>query len=323
MFGSTILDVAVGLVFLFLAVSLAASAITEAISSALKLRHTTLRDGIGRLLNDRTFTGTALTLYNHALVNPLAQGTATNISGLKTLPAYIPSRNFALALLHGLEVAAPAQAAPVPAGGNAAPPAPAPAAGNPAPPAPARTLAQLVAEVQDPQLKQALTTLLADAQHDRDAFVAAIGDWFDAAMDRVTGWYKRYTQLIGAIVAFVICAILNADALRIGTALWTTPTLADELKVANSDQVTRAIGALDQAGLLGWSPGTSHGLSDGIGPFFLMLLGWLIVTGASLFGAPFWFDTLQRFVQLGGTGPDLKGSKRARPGPRRTGDAPP
>lgn len=300
MFGSTVLDVALGLVFLFLAVSLAASAITEGISSAVKLRHKTLRDGIGQLLNDPSFTGTALTLYNHALVNPLAEGTATGLAGLKTLPAYIPSRNFALALLHGLETSAgPAPVAPTPAGADPAP----------APPSP--TLAELVAKVQDPQLKQALTTLLADAQHDRDAFVNAIGGWFDAAMDRVSGWYKRYTQLIGAIVALVICVILNADALRIGAALWTTPTLAHELKVVNADQVTRAIDALDQAGLLGWSAGTSRGLSSGVGPFLLMLLGWLIVTGASLFGAPFWFDTLQRFVQLGGTGPDTDGKKGA------------
>jgi hypothetical protein len=33
-----------------------------------------------------------------------------------------------------------------------------------------------------------------------------------------------------------------------------------------------------------------------------MLLGWIIAAGAALFGAPFWFDVLQRFVQLRGTG---------------------
>jgi hypothetical protein len=33
-----------------------------------------------------------------------------------------------------------------------------------------------------------------------------------------------------------------------------------------------------------------------------MLMGWLIAAGAALFGAPFWFDVLQRFVQLRGTG---------------------
>jgi len=32
------------------------------------------------------------------------------------------------------------------------------------------------------------------------------------------------------------------------------------------------------------------------------IAGWFIMAIASLFGAPFWFDTLQRFVQLRGTG---------------------
>jgi hypothetical protein len=32
-------------------------------------------------------------------------------------------------------------------------------------------------------------------------------------------------------------------------------------------------------------------------------LGWLITAFATLFGAPFWFDTLQRIVRLKGSGP--------------------
>jgi hypothetical protein len=32
-------------------------------------------------------------------------------------------------------------------------------------------------------------------------------------------------------------------------------------------------------------------------------LGWLVTAFATLFGAPFWFDTLQGFVRLKGAGP--------------------
>jgi hypothetical protein len=72
MFNSAIIDVAIGMVLTFLAVSLAASAITEALSSFMKLREKTLLKGIQDLLNDQDFTGIARDLYNHALVNPLA-----------------------------------------------------------------------------------------------------------------------------------------------------------------------------------------------------------------------------------------------------------
>jgi hypothetical protein len=51
MFNSAIIDVAIGMILSFLAVSLAASAITEAISSWRQWREKTLADGIQALLN--------------------------------------------------------------------------------------------------------------------------------------------------------------------------------------------------------------------------------------------------------------------------------
>jgi hypothetical protein len=72
-----------------LAVSLVASAITLVISSLMKLRETTLLKGVQDLLNDQDFSGIARDLYNHALVNPLASGTARVIEDLTHKPAYI------------------------------------------------------------------------------------------------------------------------------------------------------------------------------------------------------------------------------------------
>jgi|ERR1700722_9317497 hypothetical protein len=92
MFNSVIIDVAIGLILSFLAVSLAASAITEAISSALQWRQATLLDGVKALLNDQNFDGLALQLYNHALVNPLASGAAKTVQDLTSKPSYIDSR---------------------------------------------------------------------------------------------------------------------------------------------------------------------------------------------------------------------------------------
>ncbi|SRR5208337_2955691 len=88
MFNSVIIDVAIGLILSFLAVSLAASAITEAISSALQWRQATLLDGVKALLNDQNFDGLALQLYNHALVNPLASGAAKTVQDLASKPSY-------------------------------------------------------------------------------------------------------------------------------------------------------------------------------------------------------------------------------------------
>jgi hypothetical protein len=34
-----------------------------------------------------------------------------------------------------------------------------------------------------------------------------------------------------------------------------------------------------------------------------LLVGWLLTAVATLFGAPFWYDLLQQFVRLKGSGP--------------------
>ena len=99
MFNSTVLDVAIGLIFTFLAVSLAVSAIVEAVASAMKWRSSTLLSGIKDLLNDANFSALALQIYNHPLVNPQDSGKAKNEADLKHAPAYMEPLQFADALI--------------------------------------------------------------------------------------------------------------------------------------------------------------------------------------------------------------------------------
>jgi len=73
-FGSTILDVAAGVVFGFLAISLITSAAVEAINSLLGVRASSLKTGIMALVNDPNFTALAKQLYQHALISPLGPG---------------------------------------------------------------------------------------------------------------------------------------------------------------------------------------------------------------------------------------------------------
>jgi hypothetical protein len=110
MFGSTILDVAAGVIFGFLAISLFTSAAVEAINSVLNVRVKNLRTGIMALVNDPNFTGLAKELYAHALISPLGPGAA---DPLKDAPAYINKAQFAEAMLDitGLSAATPDAAA--------------------------------------------------------------------------------------------------------------------------------------------------------------------------------------------------------------------
>jgi hypothetical protein len=89
MLGSTVLEVAIGLVFCFASIALIASSVYEAIASLWKLRASSLLDGVKSMLNDPHFTGLARAPYNNALVKPRGPGTATTQRDLASKPSYI------------------------------------------------------------------------------------------------------------------------------------------------------------------------------------------------------------------------------------------
>jgi hypothetical protein len=98
MFGSNILEVAVGVVFVYLLLSLVCTVINEGIASIINQRGKILIAGIQNLLNDGALSGLAQQLYNHGLV----VGISENVSDPKKpngLPSYISPSTFALSLL--------------------------------------------------------------------------------------------------------------------------------------------------------------------------------------------------------------------------------
>ena len=134
MFGSFILDVAIGMVFIYLLLSLVASGVNEILASIVQSRAANLVRGLRSLLSGDSIEAGALTLvdnvYDHGLVrglypDPLKDlnddsalgwsvklrlwlqklvgiAPATPIAGVKNqllLPSYIPARTFALALI--------------------------------------------------------------------------------------------------------------------------------------------------------------------------------------------------------------------------------
>src|SRR5208282_1737985 len=65
-----------------------------------------------------------------------------------------------------------------------------------------------------------------------------LSTWFDSAMDRVGGAYKRWTQLVSFIVALILAAALNIDAVAVAKALWVQPKLAEQLKFSTAPPAT-------------------------------------------------------------------------------------
>jgi len=77
-FGSTLLEVAIGVIFVYLLLSLLSSALSELIESFLKMRARDLERGITKLLDNPAL---AKDFFDHSLIHALGDR-----------PSYIPAR---------------------------------------------------------------------------------------------------------------------------------------------------------------------------------------------------------------------------------------
>ena len=228
MFGSTVIDIAIGLVFVYLLLSLVSSAVNEIIERSVKWRASDLEKGLKELLRDDSMV---TDLYNHPLVYGLFEGEYKK--GGNNLPSYIPSSTFALALM---DLVLPGRGA---AGAmRADPPSPGVVVNVAGvnPPAPVEdSLVDLRAAIQalpNADVKRGLLTLVSAAGKDVAKARENIEGWFNSGMDRVSGWYKRRTQLIILLLGLLLAASLNVDTVAIVRVLSTDRTLRDSLVAA-------------------------------------------------------------------------------------------
>lgn len=98
MFGSNILEVAIGVIFVYLLLSLICTALNEGIASLLDKRANNLLEGVKNLLNDPKLTGLAQQVYNHGLIGGISQH-ASDPNKKTRFPSYMSPSNFSLALL--------------------------------------------------------------------------------------------------------------------------------------------------------------------------------------------------------------------------------
>lgn len=319
MFSSTILDVAIGLVFVFMTVSVVSGAAVEAIAGFSTWRSTTLLKGIKDLVNDESFDALAAQLYQHALVNPRNSGTGSSQVMLrKNAPAYVDPKHFAEALLDILNTGV-ATLTPAPPGGPAAPAHPGPminadlASINAA-------IDHVVPAATNRQINDLLKSIARRTNGNLNRMKVELAEWFDSAMDRLSGYYKRHTMAWNFGIALVLAVLLNISTTDIAQTLWAQPSkskvVENSIGGKEAPDVTAAFEALDKLSLpIGWShifaqweqfsnPGKSAW--EPVRYTVSLFLGWLITATATLFGAPFWFDALQRVVRLKASGPSPK-----------------
>jgi hypothetical protein len=269
MFGSTVLEVAVGLTFCYATVALIVSTVQEALASALRMRAGMLIGAVRGMLGDPSFGGLARAVYAHALVNPHDEAHA-NPHALGSKPAYIEPRNFAIALLDSVQSI----------------------------PGDFAQLGRDIDSLQDTAVKRALQGFYQRAEGDAIRFEAAVTAWFNSAMERVSGAYKRRSMIISLLLSFLLAALFNIDSIHLFRSLWQHPALAAHISAAPSGVDQQTLDALMTLPV-GW-----HSFPPKFdGGFALSVAGWLLTASTALFGAPFWFDLMKRTMRVRGDDP--------------------
>lgn len=244
MLTNPMLDVAIGLILMYLLLSIIVTVIQEFISSTLKLRNKNLGRAIAELIgpeNKKEF-------FQHPLIFPLFQGRCTDAGDPEQGgPAYIPKRNFALAVLDLL-------------GRNKAVVKPSTEAFAPAFALAAffedkksgvglysridkfgTTATEVIDKINNETVKKAatgaLTAAVGELKSATDVVDSAVNELeklFDGTMDRAAGWYKVNVQRIAFAIGVLVALVLNADTIYVARQL-----------AANDDLRARAVAAAD------------------------------------------------------------------------------
>lgn len=86
--------------------------------------------------------------------------------------------------------------------------------------------------ITHPQLKQTMYAImnstpqtLLQNQNELELVRGNIEEWFNNAMDRLTGWYKRRSLITTLLVGTILAVIVNVDSINLVGRLWSEPDL--------------------------------------------------------------------------------------------------
>lgn len=326
MFGSIILEVAIGIVFIYLFLSLISSVITELISSIFQLRSTNLATGIRRLVADTKVGGITDAIYNHPLIAGLS------LDGRK--PSYIPSHKFAQVFIDIIN-SETSQTAFKSVG---------------------QMRVALTAKLEllkskpnndgilNIEVVSNILLFLNEAGDDLGKVQKAIEDWFDGVMERASGWYKRKTQWIILVLSLMLAVLFNVDTIHLAKSLYRDSNLRSGLvaaaeAIAKQPQLNAPLTAKSQPQDVSATGKQTESINDNgvdamitqindnlakleipIGwnrdanrktklviekddkSWIFTIFGWVLTAIAVSLGAPFWFDTLSKFINIRAAG---------------------
>lgn len=303
---TTVLDVVIGLALVYLATSLLVTTVNEMISQALNMRAKQLVADLGTLINDPGLVTKISTNPALARFFPAANPTAAKPS------SYVDPKLLAQQLIGAVQTASA-----VPA-----------------------TLASIITDLQtaapSSDVAKQLLALAKSTDTTIEKLVHSTSAWIDESLTMLGEVYKKKVQLISLGIGFAAAAAFNIDSLSIVSRLWHDEEMraavaayatdfVDKVRAEDLESCLSSAPAPDKAntcevvGSLAKSLKKDNGKGTPISDLpigyppkpvwptedrFLQVLfsmpGWVLTALAATLGAPFWFDLLNRIVNLRG-----------------------
>jgi len=307
------LDVTIGLIVIYLGLSVIASATLEVIANLRRSRTAFLRLALQRILDDHDGSGSAAKgsdVTDNVLSHPLVANLGRPIGPFSQLlfrakdgPAYLSSERFADALLDVLKKNSGRE-----------------------------NIDASIDALPEGGLKVALSAMRSRSAGEED-FVLRLRSWYDELMERAVGWYKRSAQVWLFAIGLALAVGLNVDTLQYSARLscdgLLRGMLVDEAaKFADSNIAASSGLSIIAASGQNTSPGTAPGTHSGCPSIFagvsgtgctgaesvvgnkdtckqlpesqppMNLIGWLLTAFAVSLGAPYWLSLLRMLVAL-------------------------
>jgi len=284
---TALVDVAVGLILVYVGVSIFVSIISEFLSNLVSLRGRQLRASLTELFNKSG-------LQSSGAFKPL-------LDALNKAESYVDPHVLAQIVIAVVkDPKDPASGAPI-----------------------AANLLARVDTLPDSQLKTALSTIARSTGASADKIVQEVSDTIDRSLKVLGERYKKYMSRITLGLGLAVAVVVNIDTVSLVSTLYRDKELRDEIVKTADEYVNKATPELvetcpklpkdelatrpecnavlalgdaieDRSGSIGKLPfGWSNGF-DWSTVTCSRLLGWLLTGFAASLGAPFWFDLLNR-----------------------------
>jgi hypothetical protein len=308
-----LIEVAIGLIFVYLLLSIFAMVFMEMISTFLRMRGELLKSTIEKMLFNKDKNPEKINkFYDQPLILFLGDDVTTwsfldrfISKKYKKLPSYLKCEDFYNTFLTFINDEKFSD-----------------------------SLTEIEAKISlapfSENTKSHLRFLIQKSKGDVVNFKKEIFSWFEECMERANTWYSRKVQYILLFLGFIIALSVNGDTLRMIRKLNNDEKLRSELVKSASDYVKEnptnpnvskdslkiKIGEeynsliSDSHQLLGWEKNSDKKYFDEQMHFesiFAKIFGFLLTAVAISLGSNFWFDLLKRLFNIRTLGkPTLK-----------------